>query len=199
MRSAARDGKPATYADIEALPEHLVGEIIDGELVVSPRPGLAHVNAASGLGVLLGGPFQYGLGGPGGWWILDEPELHLDANVLVPDLAGWRVERMGSLPPAAAAELAPDWACEVLSPSTETTDRARKLAVYARHRVAHVWLVHPINRTLEVLRLDGDTWRIVSIFTADDSPLRAEPFDAVELPFARLFAPPHQPEEGGGA
>src|SRR5436305_207687 len=123
--------KRATYADIEALPEHLTGEILDGELFVSPRPAPPHAEASSALGVILGGPFRFGRGGPGGWRILDEPELHLGGDVVVPDLAGWRLERMPALPKIAWFELAPDSVCEVLSPSTVVHDRHRKLAFYA--------------------------------------------------------------------
>ncbi len=110
-----------TYADIEALPPHVVGEIIAGELVVSPRPAPRHANAASTLGMLLGPPYRFGSGGPGGWWLEFEPELHLgvdaDYDPIVPDLAGWRIERMPTLPEAASFEVVPDWVCEVLSPT----------------------------------------------------------------------------------
>src|SRR5262245_30527601 len=124
--------KGASYEDLAALPENVVGEILDGELYVQPRPAAAHAGSASGLGVLLGAPFRYGRDGPGGWMILDEPELHLGSDVVVPDLAAWRRERMPELPHVPAIELAPDWVCEVLSPSTVKIDRAKKLAIYAR-------------------------------------------------------------------
>src|ERR1700744_4250912 len=125
--------KRATYADLLAAPENLVAEIIHGVLSTQPRPALPHTRAPSRLGAKLGGPFDLGDGGPGGWVILDEPELHLrDSDVLVPDLAGWRLRRMPRLPlEATAVELAPDWVCEVLSPSTAATDRADKLPIYA--------------------------------------------------------------------
>src|SRR6187402_3256932 len=127
----------ATYEDLLQVPEHLVGEIVDGELVTSPRPAAAHARASSSLGGELYGPFDRGRGGPGGWIILDEPELHLLGHVLVPDLAGWRRERMPELPDAKAFELAPDWACEVLSPSTAKVDRADKVPIYAQAGVSH--------------------------------------------------------------
>ncbi|HYO70750.1 MAG TPA: Uma2 family endonuclease, partial [Archangium sp.] len=145
--------KPATYADLEALPANMVGELIAGELYASPRPATPHVVAASRLGGELIGPFDRGRGGPGGWLLLDEPELHFGEDVLVPDLCGWRRERMPRPPRTAAITLAPDWVCEVLSPSTRALDRAVKLPVFAREGVRNVWLVDAEARTLEVLRL----------------------------------------------
>lgn len=182
----AKPLKPATYADIEALPEHLTGEILGGELVVSPRPAPRHAEASSILGALLNPPFRFGNGGPGGWRIIDEPELHLRRDVVVPDLAGWRLERMPALPATAYFELPPDWVCEVLSESTMRNDRVQKLAIYAREQVAHVWLVDPVAQTLEVFRLDGPGWRLAGAWSGTDK-VRAEPFDAVELDLALLW------------
>ena len=180
--------RPASYEDILALPEHVVGEIVDGELHVSPRPAPRHAAAASALGEELGPPFKRSKGGPGGWFILFEPELHLAGDVLVPDLAGWRRERMPEMPvDLPYFVLAPDWLCEVLSPSTARLDRSKKLAAYSRERVGHVWIVDPIAQTLEVLRLDGDTYRIALVAGGDDK-VRAEPFDAIELELAILWA-----------
>ena len=171
-------------------PAHLVAEIIDGELSVLPRPRVAHSIAASALGEELGPPFRRGRGGPGGWVILDEPELHLGPrpDVMVPDLAGWRRERL----PAdfileAAATVAPDWCCEVLSPSTEKRDRGRKLAIYHREGVGHVWFVSPAMQTVEVLRRADIGWLLVATFEGD-AVVRAEPFDAVALDLAGLWA-----------
>jgi Uma2 family endonuclease len=184
----ADPAKPrATYEDLLAVPEHLVAEIIHGELVTHPRPAAPHARASSRLGALLDGPFDRGKGGPGGWVILDEPELHLHGHVLVPDLAGWRREHMPELPDAAAFELAPDWICEVLSPSTAAADRADKMPVYATERVSHVWLVDPIAQTLEVLRLDGETYRLAQT-SRGEAVVRAEPFAAIELELAALWA-----------
>ncbi len=185
--AARSTGKPATFADLEALPENLVGEIVEGVLHANPRPALPHAAAASAIGEELGPPFKRGRGGPGGWVILYEPELHLASDILVPDLAGWRRERMPELPQAAFATLAPDWACEVLSPSTQKLDRGKKLPAYARERVGHVWLVDPLEQYLEVLRLDGETYRIIATFTAD-ARVRAEPFDAIELELSIFWA-----------
>lgn len=178
----------ASYEDLLALPENVVGEIVNGELHVSPRPSPRHAVAASALGEELGPPFKRGRGGPGGWLLLDEPELHLRADVVVPDLAGWRRERMPEMPvDLPYFVLAPDWICEVLSPSTAAFDRGRKLAVYAREQVRHVWLVEPVSQTLEVLRLDGDTYRIVQV-ASGEAVVRAEPFDAIELELRVLWA-----------
>lgn len=178
--------KRATYDDVLNAPEQEVAEILDGELVVSPRPALPHTAAASRLGSDLGGPFDRGRGGPGGWIILDEPELHFGEHVIVPDLAGWRRERLPSVPNRPWLDLAPDWVCEVLSPATEPIDRGRKLRIYAKAGVAHAWLLDPIERTLEVLRLRDGAWTIVVVLTGSE-PVRAEPFDAVELDLAGLW------------
>jgi Uma2 family endonuclease len=185
---AARSSqRPARYSDIEALPPNLVGEIVRGVLYASPRPASPHAAAASAVGEELGGPFKRGKGGPGGWVILYEPELHLVEDVLVPDLGGWRREHMPVMPDVAAFELAPDWVCEVLSPSTAKLDRGEKLPVYARERVGHVWIIDPIQQYLEILRLDGATYRIVGTHFAD-AKVRAEPFDAIELDLSVLWA-----------
>ena len=180
--------RPASYEDLRQVPENLVGEIIDGELVTSPRPSARHAAAASALGVDLGAAFgRNNRGGPGGWVILDEPELHVVGQVLVPDLAGWRRERMPEIPDVAFFELAPDWVCEVLSPSTAALDRTQKRHHYGRAGVRHLWLLDPGPQTLEVHRLDGDAWRLVSS-AAGDVKVRAEPFDAVEVDLKDVWA-----------
>src|SRR5437867_12251474 len=173
----------ATYADLLAVPEHLVAEIIDGELLTSPRPASPHALAASAIGSALFDRFNGPPGGanrPGGWWILFEPELHLGEDVLVPDHAGWRRERMPLLPDVAAFTLAPDWVCEVISPSTARIDRGRKMRIYAREGVSHLWFVEPLLETLETYRLEAGRWVVLDTHTADDT-VRAEPFEAVEL------------------
>ncbi len=188
MGRAVDRKKPATYADVLAAPEHVVAELIDGELYTSPRPAAPHTRAASRLGIDIGGPFDSGFGGgPGGWIILFEPELHIVGQVLVPDLAGWRRERMPEIPDAAAFELAPDWVCEVLSPATSGLDRVKKMPKYAGAGVRNAWLVDPDARSLEVLRLDGDTWRLVAAHEGTEK-VRAEPFEAVELDLSALWA-----------
>ncbi|HJQ84425.1 MAG TPA: Uma2 family endonuclease [Candidatus Binatia bacterium] len=179
----------ATYADLLEVPEHLVAEIIDGELITSPRPASPHALAATAIGSALFDRFNGPPGSgdaPGGWWILAEPELHFGEDVLVPDLAGWRRERMPTFPDVAAFTLAPDWACEVISPSTARIDRGRKLRIYARERVAHLWFVDPIVQTVEIYRLDGDRW-IVAATHGGSEALRTEPFAAVELDTRRWW------------
>ncbi|MEJ7727666.1 MAG: Uma2 family endonuclease [Polyangiaceae bacterium] len=189
----------ATYADLMAVPAHQVAELIDGELRVHPRPAKPHAAAASALGEELGPPFKRGRGGPGGWIILDEPEVHMGGDIVVPDLAGWRRARMPVMTTEEAHfTIAPDWVCEVLSPRTEKTDRAEKLEIYARERVPHTWLVNPLVRTLEVLRLEGDRWTLLGVFK-DAARLRAEPFDAIELDLSVLWADvelPADPDTG---
>jgi len=179
--------RPATYRDIEALPANMVGEIIRGVLYANPRPAAAHARAATTIGEELGPPFNRGKGGPGGWIILFEPELHFGDDVVVPDHAGWRRERMPELPHTAYFTLAPDWICEVASPSTAGLDRGEKMPLYAREKVAHVWIVDPIAKTLDVFRLDGETYRLVGTHSGDVR-VRVEPFEAIELELGALWA-----------
>jgi len=174
-----------TISDLDDLPEDVVGEIIDGELIVHPRPDPPHVWAASELGALLIPPFRRGTGGPGGWIILDEPRIQFDPQVLVPDLAGWRRERYQA-PPSGPFQVVPDCVCEILSPSTERDDRVRKLPIFAGSGVRHAWLVDPVLRTLEILRLEGASWVIVGAHQNDDK-VRAEPFDAIEIDLSQIW------------
>jgi len=168
------------------VPDHLVAEIVDGELYATPRPALRHALVGSSLGGVLVPPFQQGRGGPGGWWILDEPELHLASDILVPDLAGWRRERLSVIPDEPFLTLAPDWVAEILSPSTVRLDRVKKLGVYARERVAHIWLLDPATRILEVMALEAGRWVIQATF-GQDVRVRAAPFDAIEIDLAQIW------------
>jgi Uma2 family endonuclease len=165
----------------------VVAEIVDGELVLSPRPASRDSAAASALSEELGPPFKRGRGGPGGWLILYEPELHLGGNVLVPDLAGWRRERMALLPDAPFLTMAPDWICEVLSPGSARFDRKKKMPLYGQEGVRNAWLVDPGERTLEVYRLIDARWSLLATYS-DDERVRAEPFDAIELDLSILRA-----------
>jgi Uma2 family endonuclease len=178
----------ATYEDLLQVSDLLIAEIIDGELLTSPRPASPHARAASVISRDLD-PFDRGPsgpGGPGGWWILFEPELHLGLDILVPDLAGWRRERMPVLENVAYFEQAPDWVCEVVSPSTGRLDRVRKIPIYAREQVGHLWLVDPLLRTLEVYRLEGQRWVVAGTHGGAES-VRAEPFAAIELDMSRWW------------
>ena len=180
--------KQATYADVLAAPEHVVAEVVDGELFLSPRPAPRHALASSRLGSLLDAPFGLGRGGPGGWLILDEPELHLIDDIMVPDLAGWRIERMPRLPSEAYFSVAPDWICEVLSPSTKRLDRMKKFPRYGKHGVAHAWFVDPDERSLETYSLFRERWQLGDL-AGDDERLRVAPFDAIELELGLLWEP----------
>ncbi len=176
----------ATYQDVLDAPDHLRAEIIDGELNLSPRPATRGTVVNTNLLFEIGGRFSRGRGGPGGWIILVEPELHLGKDVLVPDLAGWRRDRMPIAPETTGIEIVPDWVCEVLSPSTQTYDRTKKARIYARKGVRHMWLVHPKNRTLDVMRLHEGKWLLLDVHE-DQETVRAEPFDAIEIDLANLF------------
>jgi Uma2 family endonuclease len=177
--------KGATYDDLVRVPEHYVAEMFDGDLYASPRPAARHARAAIKLAANLDGPFDFD--GPDGWIFLIEPELHFGNDVLVPDLAGWRRERLPVVPDVAYFTLAPDWVCEVLSPSTEAIDRGRKLRVYAREGVAHAWLVDPLRQTLEVLMLESGNLAPLEQHHGDAS-VRARPFDAIELELRALWS-----------
>lgn len=182
--------RPTLYERLLALPEEVVGEILDGQLYVHPRPSGPHGFAASSLGYDLIGPFQRGRGGPGGWWIIDEPELHFirDAEVHVPDLAGWRRERLPLLPRGHRYTVVPDWVCEVLSSSTESVDREIKMPIYAAFGVAYAWLLDPRAHTLEAYALEAGHWREIGRFRADAIVCIA-PFDAVPLELDALWGP----------
>ncbi len=181
--------RPATYEDLLAVPDTMVAEILEGELYATPRPASPHARAASGIGSDLWGRFDRPSDGPeqpGGWWILFEPELHLGDDVVVPDVAGWRREKMPALPNVAAFTQAPDWACEVVSPTTAGADRVRKMRIYARESVDHLWLVDPLAKTVEVYRLQGNQWVVLGTHTGGER-MRAEPFAAVELEISRWW------------
>ena len=182
--------QPTLYEQLEALPEGLTGEILNGQLYTQPRPSGPHGLAGSVLGMRLGPPFQFGENGPGGWWIIDEPELHFICNteVDVPDLAGWRRSRLPRIPQDHRYEVVPDWVCEVLSPSTESKDREVKMPIYARFGVAYAWLIDPRAHTLEAYALEGGAWRDIGRF-AGGALVSVPPFEAVEIALLNLWAP----------
>jgi Uma2 family endonuclease len=179
--------RKATYADLEAVPPHLVAELVDGELYASPRPASPHARAQNSLYGELYNPFERGRGGPGGWLLLMEPELHLGEDVLVPDLAAWRRERMPEMPEVVGFTLPPDWVCEVLSPSTAKLDRDKKMKVYAREGVRHLWLVDPLKRALEVYGLEGGRWEALATHTGQ-ARVHAKPFTPLLLELGVLWA-----------
>lgn len=174
------------WAEREALPPHFMGEIMGGELYAQARPATRHARCAGRLGGDLESAFDRGRGGPGGWIVLPEPELHWGEDVLVPDLAGWRKTRMPELLDVPFVELAPNWVCEVLSPSTQARDRRLKLPIYQRESIEHVWLVDPQTKVLEVFRLDGPSYRLVAVHEGDEH-IQAEPFEAVRLELGMLW------------
>jgi Uma2 family endonuclease len=175
MSSAELLPKSARYQDIIDLPENLVGEIINGHLEVHPRPAPKHTLATSSLGDELVSPFQKGRSGPGGWWIIDEPECHIGGHVLVPDLAGWRKQRMPALPETAWFEIVPDWVCEVLSPNTSRLDRAVKMPIYAALGVSYIWLIDPVLQTLEAYQLHEQHWLLIATLS-ENQPVTVAPF-----------------------
>ncbi len=187
--------QPTLYESIEALPEGVTGEILNGQIHTHPRPSGPHVFTGSALGAELFDPFYRGRGGPGGWWILVEPEVHFVRNVevTVPDLAGWRRERMPYIPDDQRFEVIPDWVCEILSPSTASKDRGIKMPLYAHYGVQHAWVVDSAKCTLEVYRLDAGAWLRIDHFVAADQ-VRVPPFEAVSIDLQGLWRP--TPEKG---
>ena len=188
-RAQAAHNRPArwaTYRDVIDAPAHMVAEVVGGTLYTQPRPAMPHALASSSLGGELSSPFQKGRGGPGGWWIIDEPELHLAEDIVVPDLAGWRRERMPEFPETAFVTLAPDWVCEVLSPSTRDLDRHGKRQVYGREGVGHLWFIDPAARDLEAFELRDGEWVLVATARNDD-PVSIPPFEAITFPLDALW------------
>jgi Uma2 family endonuclease len=178
--------KHATYADLEAVPPHLVAEILGGELVVQPRPIGQHGAAVSSLTDEICSPYQKGRGGPGGWIFISEPEIHLGFDVVVPDLAGWRRERSSSLKAKAYIETSPDWVCEILSPSTENYDRGIKREIYAEAGVDYIWLIDPRSLALEAFKLQEKKWVLIATVIIGQE-VSIEPFDAISFPLSILF------------
>ncbi len=186
MSEAAR--KHAVYEDLYNVPENMTGEIINGELFVTPRPSRRHTETASSILIEIGPPYRYGRGGPGGWIILVEPEIGLAENILVPDLAGWQRDRYPGEEPHNWISVPPDWVCEILSPSTARLDKVKKMPVYAQHGVPHLWLVDPLAKTLDVFELQNGRWVLLGSYVEDDK-VRAVPFAEVEIDLAGLWSP----------
>jgi Uma2 family endonuclease len=181
--------KFATYEDLLKVPDHLVAEIVGGELITSPRPSMRHAQASSSLVGDIQGPFQKGRGGPGGWWILFEPEIHLQGDILIPDIAGWKKDIVPELPTAKPYfEIAPQWVCEVISKSTARVDRVLKLPIYAREKVDYAWLIDPDKNTLEVFLRQDKGWFLLNTFAGNDK-VSVSPFEAIEIDLGSLWLP----------
>ena len=176
----------AVYDDLYKIPDNMIGQIIGGELIAMPRPSPRHVRAASVMGMRIGSPFALGEGGLGGWVILFKPEIQLDSHTLVPDIVGWEKERLPKLPETNWISVVPDWICEVLSPGTARIDRKKKMPIYAQFGVPHLWLVDPLEKTLEIFRLDNGNWIVAAVYSEDDK-VRAEPFQEIEINLNSLW------------
>jgi Uma2 family endonuclease len=184
--------RPAVEAAYQAAPDHVVAEILDGELFLLPRPRPLHSRVLGRVQRIIDGSFGDDASGPGGWVILPEPELHLGPrpDKLVPDVVGWRQDHLPESvfddDAPAAIGIAPDWVCEVLSERTRGIDRVKKMRIYRREGVHHVWLVDPVLRTLEVFRLQRDRWTLADVLEGDVR-VHVEPFGALELDLARFW------------
>jgi Uma2 family endonuclease len=187
---ARTEPRPSLYDQLEALPEGVTGEILDGQLYTHPRPAARHIRAATRLDRLLGRHFDDDEEGHSGWWIFPEPELHFihNAEVDVPDLAGWRRERMPTWPEGHRFTVVPDWVCEVLSPSTAGTDREVKMPIYAHFGVAYAWLIDPRAHTLEAYALEAGAWREFGRF-AGATRVSVAPFAEATIDLAALWGP----------
>ncbi|MEW6267545.1 MAG: Uma2 family endonuclease [Thermodesulfobacteriota bacterium] len=179
--------RKAVYDDLYTLPENMTGEIIEGELHAFPRPHSRHSSIEFALGLELGALYRFGRGGgPGGWIFLREPEVMLGENLLVPDVAGWRQERLPSPPKENWISVAPDWVCEIQSPSTFRIDRVRKMPIYAAHGVPYLWLIDPVAKLLETFKLKDGAWMVLGNYAENDK-VRVEPFQEVEIDLANLW------------
>lgn len=178
----------ATYQDVLDAPPNMVAELIEGELYLNPRPTPRHSHAALRLASVLDGPFMKGEDGPGGWWIVLEPEVHFedDAHAVVPDVGGWLKDDVPRFPDTAYFESPPSWVCEVLSPSTRKLDLTTKRDFYARQGVREIWFVDPLARTLEAFSHTDGAWTLISAFK-DDESVSLPPFDAIAFSLAVLW------------
>ncbi|MBX3228553.1 MAG: Uma2 family endonuclease [Labilithrix sp.] len=191
----AKPKKRATYQDVLDAPEHMVAEILDGELFLTSGSRRKHLENASSLGAFLKSAFDFGIGGPGGWRVLKKPELHHDLDIVVPDIAGWRDGRLVDAPDEDEPYITvvPDWLCEVQSPGTARIDRMKKMPIYAREGVRHVWLADPRERAIDVYRLNGRGGFTFVGTVGGDEPIRAEPFDDVEIAPTFVWGRPAAP------
>lgn len=187
--SAVIAERKTPYQSLLELPEHVVGEIINGQLYTQPRPAAPHALACASLEIEIGSAYHKDRGGPGGWWIIVEPEIHFvrDTEVLVPDIAGWRRERLPKMPRDHRFEVVPDWVCEMLSPSTARDDRVTKMPVYARYGVPYLWPVDPLARSLEAFALEQGRWVVIGLY-GDQAEANISPFQELALQMTELWA-----------
>lgn len=178
--------RDATYEDLYSIPENMTGEIINGEIIATPRPSREHSMIASNLGAETIPPYTFGRGGPGGWIIIIEPEIGLGKNIIVPDLAGWKVERYPFEEPHNWISVVPDWICEIFSPSTQKRDRMEKTPIYAQFGVSFLWLVNPTETTLDVYELGQRRWELVNLYTGNIK-VRAVPFEEIEIDLTNIW------------
>jgi len=176
----------ATYDDLHNLADNMIGEIVNGSLYATPRPSPRHAKITSELGAEIIYPYRFGRGGPGGWIILDEPEIQLSSHTLVPDIAGWKQDNFPSLLKTNWIDVAPDWICEVLSPGTLRLDKTQKMPIYAEHHVQHLWLINPIDKTLDVFKWSSQGWLLLHAYVENDM-VRADPFQEIEIDLAELW------------
>jgi Uma2 family endonuclease len=184
--------KKATYEDLCGIPENTIGEIVDGELIVTPRPSRKHARSAFVLGNKIGSPYDLGEGGPGGWIFLIDPEIGLGEQIVVPDMAGWKRERFPFEEDHKWISAVPDWVCEILSPSTFRTDKVKKMPIYAHHGVGHIWLIEPVAMTMDAFALESGRWVLLASFAENDK-VRAEPFQEIEISLEDLWLGSLQP------
>jgi Uma2 family endonuclease len=180
--------KRKLYEELIALPNGLRGEILNEQLYAHPRPSGLHGLVSSNLHAEINSSYHRGRGGPGGWWIIYEPEVHfqLDQEVLVPDIAGWRRERLPEIPVGHKFTVAADWVCEVLSPSTESLDREIKMPIYAKYDVKDVWLVDPLKRVLETYNLDNNKLELQNKYERGDT-VSVKPFELLQFVLKELW------------
>lgn len=179
--------KSAVYEDLYSIPDAMIGQIINNELLALPRPSSHHSHISFVLSGEIAGPFRFGRnGGMGGWIILYEPEIRLGDHTLVPDIAGWKKERLPKPPKENWISVPPDWVCEILSPGTERIDRKKKMPIYAEFGILHLWLIDPAEKTFESYRLESGKWLLLAVY-GDDDKVRAEPFDAIEIDLSNLW------------
>ena len=176
----------ASYKDVLAAPPHMVAQVVDGSLHLHPRPVNWHGVSSTTLTMILGMPFQKGVGGPGGWVFVHEPELHLGKDILVPDLAAWRKENYIERKYKAYYSTAPDWVCEFLSPSTRKLDEGSKSDIYAREGVSHLWLLDPVSRMLKAFVAVKAAWREIA-HLRDNAEVSVPPFEEISFPLSELW------------